>query len=189
MNLNSTASTCIKNLMWHLESLRKIAIIGPESVSVRGDMGSCGIFLCQSHSVFGFGVSFKFQLPITLFLILSAQLDTNSPLVSFKWKQIQAWLFCQLRMKATGVLAVVLKMCPVKPCFRFTGFKSLSSDKTLLFQQFCKGKFSNQDNTFNIWKKPPDEWMVQSCGQWLKRFNPFNLTLLQKRHNLPSDRY
>lgn len=28
-----------------------------------------------------------------------------------------------------------------------------------------------------IWQKPPDGWMVQSCGQRLKLFNPFDLPL------------
>ncbi len=145
MNLNSTAATCIKNVMWHLESLRKIAIIGPESVSVRGDTGSCGIFLCQSHSVFGFAVSFKFQLPITLFLILSAQLDTNSPLVSFKWKQIQAWLFCQLReWKQLAFLQWFWKCVQLSHAFVSQALNPFLLTRRFFFSSFAKANFQTR---------------------------------------------
>lgn len=133
---------CEKNWMWHLESLRKIAIVEAGSVYVWGD--AVDISLSNLISVW-LGLNhreklrvYKFELPGTFLSNLSDQLETKSPLLSFKRKQIQSWRCCRLReRKLLAVSQWLWKW--VQLSHAVTGFKSLSSDKTFFwhfFQQF-----------------------------------------------------
>ncbi len=112
---------------------------------VSGDTGSCWIFLCRSHSLFGFGVSFKFQLPRTFLLILSALLDTNSPLVSFKWKQIQAWLCCQLReWKQLAFLQWLWKWVQLRHAVVSQALNPFLLTRHFFFSSFAKANFQTR---------------------------------------------
>ncbi len=126
--------------------LRKIAIVGPGSVysTWAVTQGHAGYFFVEvTHClVLEWVLSFNF---LELLLILSALLDTNSPLVSFKWKQIQAWLCCQLReWKQLAFLQWLWKWVQLSHAVVSQALNPFLLTRHFFFSSFAKANFQTR---------------------------------------------
>lgn len=171
INLVSTAANGLKNRSDIWERLRKTAIVEAENVYVRVtlDVSLSGLHaVCfrvrnrgRNYRLKLFtSYNFPFKFVRSAWYKQSTcilQVETNSGLTALPTE----------RTKAPGSLTMALKMSPVKLACPFAGFKSFfwrdaSFLAILLKQIFKSGHF------LGIWQKPPDDWMLKSCGHWLK---------------------